>query len=114
MPPLDEGALAVNVVRLPNASLEGSVKVAEFIERRLRTFPSGDRGQQVRPARSPRTPWAGADRRFHHAEARKAWKTGRDKATLTRAIEQDLSRVPGVRFSFSQPIALRVNELISG
>ncbi|HQF26825.1 MAG TPA: efflux RND transporter permease subunit, partial [Polyangiaceae bacterium] len=30
MPPLDEGAIAINVVRLPNASLEGSAQVSEF------------------------------------------------------------------------------------
>ena len=39
MPPLDEGSLAINVVRLPNASLEGSVRVAEFLEKRLLAFP---------------------------------------------------------------------------
>jgi cobalt-zinc-cadmium resistance protein CzcA len=39
MPLLDEGSIAINAVRLPNASLDGSVKVASFIERRLRKFP---------------------------------------------------------------------------
>jgi cobalt-zinc-cadmium resistance protein CzcA len=29
-------------------------------------------------------------------------------------MQQDLAQIPGLRFSFSQPIALRVNELISG
>jgi cobalt-zinc-cadmium resistance protein CzcA len=32
MPPLDEGAIAINVVRLPNASLQGSVEVARNLE----------------------------------------------------------------------------------
>ena len=39
---------------------------------------------------------------------------GRDKAELVEAMQQDLAEIPGLRFSFSQPIALRVNELISG
>ena len=30
------------------------------------------------------------------------------------AIQTELSAIPGIRMSFSQPIALRVNELISG
>lgn len=38
MPPLDEGAIAVNVVRLPNASLEGSLSVAAYVETRLLKF----------------------------------------------------------------------------
>jgi cobalt-zinc-cadmium resistance protein CzcA len=45
---------------------------------------------------------------------RSAWGTGRDKAALTAAMAQDLGQIPGLRLSFSQPIALRVNELISG
>ncbi|MFZ5786522.1 MAG: efflux RND transporter permease subunit, partial [Acidobacteriota bacterium] len=39
MPPLDEGAIAVNVVRLPNASIRGSVEVATMIEKRLLAYP---------------------------------------------------------------------------
>ncbi|MFA6294691.1 MAG: efflux RND transporter permease subunit, partial [Victivallales bacterium] len=35
MPPLDEGAIAINAVRLPTASLEGSVSVGNEIEKRL-------------------------------------------------------------------------------
>ena len=35
LPQLDEGAIAINVVRLPSASLEGSVAVGTEIERRL-------------------------------------------------------------------------------
>jgi len=44
----------------------------------------------------------------------KTWKTGRGKEELVEAIKRNLSVIPGVRLSFSQPIALRVNELISG
>ena len=39
IPPLDEGSIAVNVVRLPNASLDGSVAVATMIEKRIAAFP---------------------------------------------------------------------------
>ncbi len=71
MPPLDEGSIAVNVVRLPNASLEGSVKVATFMEKRLLEVPRGrDRGQQDRTGGDLGGPdGARADRRLHHAEA---------------------------------------------
>lgn len=39
IPTLDEGAIAINVVRLPNASLDGSVVIAQEIERRALRFP---------------------------------------------------------------------------
>ena len=45
---------------------------------------------------------------------RRQWGTGRNKAELVEAIQRDLGGIPGLRSSFSQPIALRVNELISG
>ncbi len=51
---------------------------------------------------------------FIMLKPRKAWGTGRDKDELVDAIQADLATIPGLRFSFSQPIALRVNELISG
>ncbi len=51
---------------------------------------------------------------FIMLKPREQWGTGRDKAELVEAIQADLAEIPGLRYSFSQPIALRVNELISG
>jgi cobalt-zinc-cadmium resistance protein CzcA len=51
---------------------------------------------------------------FIMLKPRKQWGIGRSKAELVESIQKDLSEIPGLRFSFSQPIALRVNELISG
>jgi len=116
MPPLDEGAIAINVVRLPNASLEGSIKVAQAIEQRLRKFkevstvlsktgraeisedPMGPEQTDVLVMLKPESAFGGR----------------RDKESLVEAMQEELAKIPGLRFSFSQPIALRVNELISG
>jgi cobalt-zinc-cadmium resistance protein CzcA len=116
MPQLDEGAIAVNVVRLPNASLDGSVKVATFMERRLRAFPEIEavvsKTGRAEISEDPMGPEQTDV--FIMLEPRKRWRSGWDKARLIEAIQKDLARIPGLRFSFSQPIALRVNELISG
>jgi len=116
MPPLDEGAIAVNVVRLPNASLEGSVRVSEFIEKRLEKFPEIEtvvsKTGRAEVSEDPMGPEQTDI--FIMLRPRSDWETGRDKQALVDAIQQDLSSIPGLRFSFSQPIALRVNELISG
>lgn len=116
MPPLDEGAIAINVVRLPNASLEGSVKVATFLEKSLLKFPEVDtvvsKTGRAEISEDPMGPEQ--TDLFVMLKPRDQWTTGRDKAQLVEAIREDLSQVPGLRFSFSQPIALRVNELISG
>jgi cobalt-zinc-cadmium resistance protein CzcA len=116
MPQLDEGSIAINVVRLPNASLDGSAKVATFIERRLRTFPEVatvvSKTGRAEISEDPMGPEQTDV--FVMLKPRKDWHTGRDKADLVEAMQQDLGRIPGLRYSFSQPIALRVNELISG
>ncbi|HUT79438.1 MAG TPA: CusA/CzcA family heavy metal efflux RND transporter [Polyangia bacterium] len=116
MPPLDEGSIAINVVRLPNASLDGSVKVATFMEQRLLGFPEIDtvvsKTGRAEISEDPMGPEQTDV--FIMLRPRELWGTGRDKAELVEAIRSELARIPGLRFSFSQPIALRVNELISG
>jgi cobalt-zinc-cadmium resistance protein CzcA len=107
MPPLDEGSIAVNVVRLPNASLDGSVKVASFMEKRLRKFSEVDtvvsKTGRAEISEDPMGPEQTDV--FIMLKPRKQWGTGRDKAELVEAMQQDLSEIPGLRFSFSQPIA---------
>ena len=116
MPDLDEGSIAVNVVRLPNASLDGSVKVATFIEQRLLKFPEVEtvvsKTGRAEISEDPMGPEQTDV--FIMLKPRKQWGTGRDKPELVEAIQKELAQIPGLRFSFSQPIALRVNELISG
>jgi heavy metal efflux system protein len=116
MPALDEGSLAINVVRLPNASLEGSVQVASFMEERLRRFPEVEtvvsKTGRAEISEDPMGPEQTDV--FVMLKPRKQWRTGRDRAGLVEAIQADLGAIPGLRYSFSQPIALRVNELISG
>jgi len=117
MPDLDEGAIAINAVRLPNASLDGSKDVGTFIEKRiLAGFPEVttvvSKTGRAEISEDPMGPEQTDI--FIMLKPRKDWKTGRNKAELVEALQKELSVVPGLRLSFSQPIALRVNELISG
>jgi len=116
LPQLDEGSLAINVVRLPSASLDGSVTVGTIMERRILKFPEVltvvTKTGRAEISEDPMGPEQNDIVIMLHPE--KEWRTGRTKAQLVEALKQDLSAVPGLRLSFSQPIALRVNELISG
>jgi len=117
LPPLDEGAIAVNVVRLPSASLGGSIAVGIEMERRLlEKFPEVEtvvtKTGRAEISEDPMGPEQSDV--FIMLRPGKEWGTGRSKKELTAAIQEELSEIPGLRFSFSQPIALRVNELISG
>jgi cobalt-zinc-cadmium resistance protein CzcA len=117
LPQLDEGAIAINVVRLPSASLEGSVAVGTEIERRIRaSFPEVrtvvTKTGRAEISEDPMGPEQNDVVIMLHPRAE--WKSGRTKPQLVAAIQEELAAIPGVRLSFSQPIALRVNELISG
>lgn len=116
MPPLDEGAIAINAVRLPNASLDGSAQVAGLIEQRLQKFPEIEtvvsKTGRAEISEDPMGPEQTDV--FITLKPRRQWHSGRNKNELVEAIQQDLAVIPGLRLSFSQPIALRVNELISG
>ena len=117
MPALDEGSIAINVVRLPNASLDGSVQVAGAIERRLQKFPEIEtvisKTGRAEISEDPMGPEQTDV--FIMLKPRREWKGEyKNKAELLVAIQKDLAVIPGLRYSYSQPIALRVNELISG
>ncbi len=116
IPSLDEGAIAINVVRLPNASLDGSVAIGQEIEKRVLRFPEVStvvsKTGRAEISEDPMGPEQNDV--FIMLKPRREWKTGRNKQELIAALNAEISAIPGLRLSFSQPIALRVNELISG
>ncbi len=117
LPQLDEGAIAINVVRLPSASLDGSVAVGTEIERRLLArFPEirtvVTKTGRAEISEDPMGPEQNDVVIMLHPKSE--WKRHRSKPELVEEIQKELGAIPGIRMSFSQPIALRVNELISG
>ncbi|PKK89659.1 MAG: CusA/CzcA family heavy metal efflux RND transporter [Candidatus Wallbacteria bacterium HGW-Wallbacteria-1] len=117
LPDLDEGAIAVNIVRLPTASVDGSAAQCVEIEKALlKKFPQirsvvSKTGRPV-IAEDPMGPEQSD--LIISLVSRDQWKPFRTRLELVAAIEMELARFPGIKPAFSQPIALRVNELISG
>lgn len=117
LPPLNEGALAINVVRLPTASIKGSVLQATEIEKRLLSkFPEIEtvvtKTGRAEIAEDPMGPEQNDI--FVMLKPNHAKEFGRSREELVQEINRELSVIPGIKPAFSQPIALRVNELISG
>ena len=117
LPALDEGAIAINVVRLPTASIDGSAEQCTAIEKRLlATFPEVttvvSKTGRAEIAEDPMGPEQSDI--FIMLKPRDQWESGRTKAELVQAISDELEAFPGMSPAFSQPISLRVNELISG
>lgn len=117
LPPLEEGALAINVVRLPTASVEGSSAQCTEIEKRLLAqFPEittvVSKTGRAEISEDPMGPEQSD--LLIMLKPKKEWRNGLTKATLVEGVNKVLAEVPGLRPAFSQPISLRVNELLSG
>ncbi|MHC5075517.1 MAG: efflux RND transporter permease subunit, partial [Planctomycetota bacterium] len=117
LPALDEGALAINVVRLPTASTRGSALQASEIERRLlaeipeiETVISKTGRAEI--AEDPMGPEQSDFLIMFKPKSQV--NSNRPKEEIVQAVNNELSLFPGIKPAFSQPIALRVNELISG
>jgi cobalt-zinc-cadmium resistance protein CzcA len=117
MPRLDEGDLLVEAVRLPSASLEGAVAMSTQVETILRQFP------EVKTVfcKTGRPEIANDVMGVHQTDVwvmlhpRDEWPEDKHRDALIDEMSQQLtSQVPGVAFGFTQPIEMRVDELVAG
>lgn len=117
IPRLDEGSLALQVQRLPSVALSESVRTASMVERTLKQFPEVTRVISKTGRAEVATDPEGVESSDLYIELKppSQWTTAHDKTELVERMSAALeNNVPGANFSFSQPIELRVSELISG
>lgn len=117
IPRLDEGDLALQIQQLPSVSLEQSVKTTTEIEKVLMEFPEVktvvSKTGRAEVATDPMS--VDFSDLYVGLKPHEEWKTTTDKAELVQKMSEALEeRVPQAIISFSQPIELRVAELISG
>ena len=116
IPKLDEGSIAIQATRLPSASLETSVAMTTQLEKCLLTMPEVESvvSKSGRPeiANDPMT--INLTDVIVTLKPRDTWRFG-SKGELVETMEALLDReVPGQAYAFSQPIELRVAELVAG
>ncbi|HJO93296.1 MAG TPA: CusA/CzcA family heavy metal efflux RND transporter [Victivallales bacterium] len=115
-PELEEGALNIRVTLGPSTSLKTSLKVAKKMEAALLTFPE----VTYASARIGRAELGGCPEVVSNIEIivglkpASEWTSVDNRKQLQRKMEKKMSVYPGLLFSFSQPIATRVDELLSG
>lgn len=116
VPELEEGTVNLRVTLAPSSSLDTALEVAPKLEAMLMEFPEvtyalsrigrAEIGGDPEPVNNieiyiglrPVAEWSSADNRYE----------------LQSLMEQKLEQHPGLLFNFSQPIATRVDELLSG
>jgi cobalt-zinc-cadmium resistance protein CzcA len=117
IPNLDEGDIALHALRIPGTSLAQAVSMQATLEARIKRFPEVDRVFSklgtAEVATDPMPPSV-ADT-FLMMKPRSKWpdpRKPRDK--LVAEIEAAVKQLPGNNYEFTQPIQMRMNELISG
>jgi cobalt-zinc-cadmium resistance protein CzcA len=115
LPEWDEGSITIQAIRLPSISLTESLVTQKQIEAALLEFPEVEtvvsRTGRADIASDPMG--VNLTDTFVMLKPKKTW-TQPSKAALEEAMRERLSEIPGVNYNFTQPIAMRVDELISG
>ncbi len=117
VPRLDEGAIAIELNRLPSVSLAEANRGATRAEAILLTFPEVATVVSKTGRPEIATDPMGLEQSdvMVMLHPREEWTTGRTRDELVHAMREKLeAELPGMAFGFSQPIELRFAELISG
>ncbi len=118
LPRLSEGSLVVSVVRLAGVSVEESMVANRRMEKLLlQAFPDEIRHVWSRLGSAEvATDPMGTELTdiFMTLHPREQWRQATTQQELASAVEKELHGLPGIRTVLSQPIELRVNEMLSG
>lgn len=115
VPIMDEGTIVVNVMRLPSISLSESLKISGEVERLLLEVPDVRSVVSRTGANELGTDPMGMELSDMYVllKPESEWQA-QSKADIEEQIRRRLAQVPGIAFGLSQPIAMRVDELVSG
>ena len=118
VPSLSEGDFAIQALRIPGTSLTQSVEMQKQLERTLKAkFPEIERvfarTGTAEIASDPMPP--NISDGYIMLKPESEWPTPkRSRAEVLAAVQEEVEKLPGNNYEFSQPIQLRFNELISG
>jgi cobalt-zinc-cadmium resistance protein CzcA len=116
MPSMDEGDLIVQLEKLPSINLEKSIELDQRVQRAIMAQVPEVTGIVARTGSDE----LGLDPMglnqtdsFLVLKPREQWRMA-DKSELTAAIRVVLDQFPGVDYAFTQPIEMRVSEMLTG
>ncbi len=117
IPNLDEGDIALHALRIPGTSLTQAIGMQRQLEAAIKQFPEVDevvaKIGTAEVATDPMPPSV-ADT-FIMLKDRDQWPDPRKpKAQLVAELEKVVRAIPGNNYEFTQPVQMRMNELIAG
>jgi len=116
VPELEEGTINLRVTLAPSSSLDTALSVAPILEKKLMEFPEVNYAL----SRVGRPEIGGDPEPVNNIEIYiglkpvSEWTSASNRYELQEKMERSLEEFPGLLLNFSQPIATRVDELLSG
>ena len=116
MPQLQEGSIMWRVTSIPSTSLEQSIEISKKISRVLTEFPEVNTTlAMIGRAEKGETADVNYMEIYTELKPPDEWDSGRSIEELADAMREELEvAVPTAVIAFTQPIQMRVEELISG
>jgi len=116
IPIMDEGAFDMDIQLLPGISLDKSLEISREVEKTLKRFPeletivsrTGQTGIALEARGVEKTGYVGS------LKPRSEWTSAKTRDELTNKMRESMTAFPGLAFTFSQPIACRIDELVAG
>ena len=116
VPELEEGTINLRATLAPSSSLDTALTVAPILEEKLMAFPE----VTYALSRIGRAEIGGDPEPVNNIEIYiglkpvSEWSSASNRYELQGKMERSLEEFPGLLLNFSQPIATRVDELLSG
>ncbi len=117
LPELDEGSILIEQVRMPSVTLEESVENANWLAGQLIKNIPEIKTVVPKTGRSDlANDWMGVHQTdvWVILKPEDEWRPGVTKEDIIEMIKPYLEVEPGLSYNFTQPIAMRVDELTSG
>jgi len=116
MPQLQEGSIMWRITSIPSTSLEQSIAISKDVSRVLTEFPEVNTTlAMIGRAEKGETADVNYMEIYTELKPHNEWSSGRSIEELADAMREELEQaVPTSVVAFTQPIQMRVEELISG
>lgn len=116
MPKLDEGSILITSRKLPGIALTQSIDVSKEIASTMRGFPeiSGVVTKLGRPDVATEAMGIYESDSYLQLTPKDQWKCCRNKQELVEKLSVALQKIPGVSYSITQPMQMRMEETVTG
>jgi cobalt-zinc-cadmium resistance protein CzcA len=116
MPKLDEGSILITSRKLPGIALSESIDTSKEIADTIRSFPEVTAlvTKLGRPDVATEAMGIYESDSYLQLAPRNQWKCCRTKQEMISKLSESLQKIPGVNYSFTQPMEMRLDETVTG